>query len=205
LFNSSGYQIAENAGWGGTTVLTTLFAQVGAFPLPSTSADAALTTVLANGAYTTTVTGGSGIALAELYDEDPAAAATRLLNLSGRAPVGAGAGALIAGFIVAGAGSEKVLLRGVGPTLGAFGVTGTLAAPVLTLTDATGRVLATNSGWNGDPNIAAAAAAAGAFPLAAGSTDSAIVTTLTAGSYSVQVSGANGASGLAMVEVYETH
>jgi len=43
---------------------------------------------------------------------------------------------LIGGFIINGIANKEVLVRGLGPTLTQFGVTGVLADPTLTLTNA---------------------------------------------------------------------
>jgi hypothetical protein len=64
-------QISANDNWGGTSVLSAAFAQVGAFALPAASRDAALLVTLAPGSYTVNVNGvGSttGVALIEVYE-----------------------------------------------------------------------------------------------------------------------------------------
>jgi hypothetical protein len=66
-------------------------------------------------------------------------------------------------------------------------------------------LIETNAGWDtgllkGD--IAGASAAVGAFALQPGSSDCAAIQTLNPGGYTVQVSGADGVSGVALVEVY---
>ena len=48
---------AENNDWGGTSALTTAFAQVGAFALPVGSRDAALITTLMPGNYSVQASG----------------------------------------------------------------------------------------------------------------------------------------------------
>jgi len=86
---------------------------------------------------------------------------------------------------------------------------------VLSIYEGAGNVLARNQGW-GAPvtvlpaqiaasadQIAAAATAVGAFALPAGSADSAVIVTLTPGSYTAEVTGSNGATGVALVEIYE--
>jgi hypothetical protein len=131
---------------------------------------------------------------------------TRLVGISSRAFVGTGDSVLIAGFFVSGSGSEQVLVRGIGPALQAFGVSGTLAKPQLTVYDAGGNILASNAGWGTDPRaaqIAATAAAVGAFALPNGSADSSLLLDLPPGGYTVQVSGVGGTTGNGMVEVYE--
>lgn len=135
-------------------------------------------------------------------------AATRLVNISSRAEVDTGANIAIAGFVVSGpAGStEQVLVRAVGPSLAQFGVSGVLEQPVLTLYDASNTVVATNAGWSTASNaaeVAAAAAASGAFTLGSGSADSALLLSLAPGPYTAQVSGSAGSTGVALAEVYE--
>ncbi|MDP3070475.1 MAG: endo-1,4-beta-xylanase [Opitutaceae bacterium] len=131
--------------------------------------------------------------------------APRLANLATRAQVGGIAGPLAAGFVIAGGVEKTVLLRGVGPALTAFGVPGALARPVLTLYR-DGQPIATNTAWSSAANsaaIAAAAMEAGAFNLAPGSADSALLLRLASGAYSAQVTPADDGTGLALVEAYE--
>jgi kumamolisin len=145
------------------------------------------------------------------------AVSTRLANISARAEVETGSNILIAGFYVSGpAGTTKqVLVRGVGPALGAFGVSGALSNPVLGVYDSSSALIASNTGWNnglfaGSSTSAATfrtatatdMTSAGAFALTQGAADSAMVLTLPVGSYTVQVSGASG-TGVALAEVYE--
>jgi uncharacterized protein (DUF1800 family) len=127
----------------------------------------------------------------------------RLSNLSTRGQVMTGSDIMISGMVVGSGSPETVLIRAVGPTLATMGVTGVLQAPVLSLFNSSGTVIATNQGWGNGNATAAIMNSAGAFPLVAGSTDSALVATLTAGNYTAQVSGANGSTGVALLEVYE--
>lgn len=128
----------------------------------------------------------------------------RLSNLSTRAQAGAGDAVLTAGFVIGPGADKRVIIRAIGPTLGtAFGMTGVLANPILTLygPNSSTRVAASNDNWSAVD--AATFASVGAFALPAGSLDAAIVTTLAPGSYTAQVSGANNGTGIALVEVYE--
>ena len=71
LFDSTGTQIASNAGWGGTPALVAAFAKVGAFALPPASADSAMIVTLPSGLYTVEVAGtngSTGVALIEVYE-----------------------------------------------------------------------------------------------------------------------------------------
>lgn len=66
--------------------------------------------------------------------------------------------------------------------------------------------MSSNDNWGAAPNaaqVAAAAAGVGAFALAADSKDAVLLVTLQPGSYTAQVSGVDGTTGLALVEVYE--
>jgi hypothetical protein len=109
-----------------------------------------------------------------------------------------------------------VVVRGDGPVLTSFGLSGVLSSPTLTLSDASGTI-ATNSGWGNAPILGSAAtgamvvqpltaalsARAHAFALPPGSGDSGMVVTLPPGAYTAGVSGAGGSSGVVLVEIYE--
>ena len=130
-----------------------------------------------------------------------------VINLALRGRTGTGGETLIAGFVV-GAGSRQVLIRGIGPALVPFGVTGALADPRVILYDGAGRIVAENDNWSSggatvSAALTAAAGRAGAFPLTANSLDAALLTMLAPGSYTVHLSGASTASGVALIEAYE--
>ncbi len=206
LFNSAGVLVLANDNWATTDTAT--MNSVGAFALTNGSRDAALVATLSPGAYTAQVSGvnnTSGVAILEIYDVSGSA---RLMNLSTRAVVGSGANGLFSGLSVApGGGARRVLVRAIGPALAAFGVAGTLADPALAIVDSAGRQIAggANDNWDttGAPALTAAFAQAGAFPLAAGSRDAALVLDVQPGNYTIQVTGVGGATGAALVEVYD--
>jgi uncharacterized delta-60 repeat protein len=131
---------------------------------------------------------------------------SRLGNVSTRAYTGTGAQALAAGFVVGGTGSLPVLVRGIGPSLAAFGLSNFLGDPQLTLFNGMSTPLVSNDNWNSVPTQAAAIqtaeAAAGAFALTS-SLDAAALATLPAGNYSFQVTGQNGGTGIALAEAYD--
>lgn len=200
----------ENDNWGGGDVVREAMAAVGAFPFTGPSSrDAAVALTLAtrdnNSVRISAAGNGTGTVIAEIYDATPEAAFTaatpRLVNLSVLKHLGEG---LTVGFFVAGTGARQVLLRAIGPTLGAapFNVPGTVPDPRITLRAGSG-VIATNDDWSGTAALTAAFARVGAFALPAVSRDAALVATLAPGSYTVQVSGGDGLSGVALVEVYE--
>jgi sugar lactone lactonase YvrE len=206
LYDGSGAQIDLNEAWGGGAALAQLFSQVGAFALPAASNDTALSETLDAGGYTAHVSGqadGTGVALAELYDADLGSPPARLLNFSARGNVSAVTGFLVAGFSVSGTGTEKVLIRGIGPALASLGISGSLPSLRLTLYDSTGTLISSNSLWGGSAALSEAFGQAGAFALPSNSADAALIAILPAGSYTAQVSGMDGAGGMALVEVYE--
>jgi|GEM_PF-2554968 len=134
------------------------------------------------------------------------ASATRLGNISVRSHVGLGDNVLIAGFIIRGDEPKQVLIRAAGPALNGQGLTGTLAQTRVQLFQGSEALLA-NAGWSTATNAASIAqlgSAFGAFTFAPGSGDSAILTTLAPGAYTAIVSGADGGTGVALVEIYET-
>jgi len=153
-----------------------------------------------NAAYTAILRGQdntAGIGVIEAYDLD-GAASSKLSNISTRGFVGAGNGVLIGGFIV-GNDLAKVVIRAIGPSLGAFGITGALADPTLELRDADGARLASNDNWREDfqqDEIIATAL------QPTNDLESAIVTTLTPGAYTAIVAGTNNTTGVGVVEVY---
>ena len=206
VFDASGRVLASNTGWADDSQVAEAAAVVGAFPFPAGSADCALLIHLEPGAYTVEIAGAAGttgVALAELYEV--ASNGTRLANISTRAYVGTGSDILIPGFVISGTGSERLLVRGDGPALGAFGVPDVLAQTSIALFSGA-QEMARNTGWSTDPDapeILAQAAAVGAFALAADSADSALVTSLAAGPYTLQVTGVDGGEGEALAEVYE--
>jgi hypothetical protein len=117
---------------------------------------------------------------------------------------------LTVGFAIGGGtnGSKPILIRAAGPALAGFGLGGTLADPVLTLHSGSA-VLDFNDDWgtpaSAQPGIAAATAAAFAFPFStSASLDAALYeTNLVAGGYSAVVTGKSAANGLALAEVYD--
>lgn len=181
----------------------------GAFPLASGSRDAALLISLPPGGYTVQaagINGATGVALLELYDADQSGSTSELKNISGRADVGEGSDILIAGFVVVGSQPQKVLVRAVGPTLkdAPFNLPGTMDDPLLTIYKGQ-TVIASNDDWSTETNaaeVATTSGTVGAFALPSGSKDAAMLLTLEPGLYTAQVSGVNGATGVAVVEVY---
>ncbi|MBL9211419.1 MAG: endonuclease [Opitutaceae bacterium] len=207
-------RLAGNDDWNSADLA--LHTGAGAFAFPLQSRDAALATTLAPGSYTVQLRpagpgGATGIALVEVFELGPAGTG-RLINLSTRATVGTGQDILIPGVVVgaespaAANAPRPLLVRAVGPGLADFGVNGPLARPLVRVLRANGTVIAENIGWQAAPNrdaLVTASARVGAFPLAANRADSALLLTLEPAAYTIQVSGADGGSGIALVEVYD--
>jgi hypothetical protein len=142
------------------------------------------------------------VALVEVYDAASGNAA-KLANLSVRAYIGNGADVPNVGFVVAGTMPKKVLIRAVGPTLGAFGVTDALTDPQLELYR-DGMRIDFNDNWGGSAALRETFGQVGAFAFAdESSRDSVLVASLAPGTYTVVASGANGTTGVSLVELYE--
>jgi ice-binding like protein/putative Ig domain-containing protein len=214
----SGGLVATNSAWqtnssgqDQSALITAADTQVGAFPLAAGSNDTALLAEVNQGVYTASIVspnGSNGVALAEIYDTDTAPIpAGRLMDVSARMNVSPGQGTLIAGLVIAGNIPQTVLIRGDGPSLTSYGVTGALADPVVTVYSGSTQIAA-NAGWGTGASTAAQLSAAalevGAFPLPSGSKDSALLVTLQPGAYTIMVTSASGSSGVALVEVYDT-
>jgi hypothetical protein len=207
IYTSNGVELFRNSGWENGRDAARIPAHassVGAFPLAAGSKDSALADLVGAGSYTVQVsspTSQSGVALAELYELDDNG---RTVNLSTRARVRAGDGALIGGFVVEGPAHQRMLVRAVGPTLAAFGVSNALADPILTLHSGH-TVVASNDRWStgeGSTAIATASREVGAFNLTADSEDAALFITLPPGPYTVEVKGKDGGEGVALLEIY---
>jgi N-acetylneuraminic acid mutarotase len=118
-------------------------------------------------------------------------------NISARLKVETGDNALIGGFIVAGSGSKRVILRAIGPSLP---VSGALANPRLELYDHAGQLVGANDNWQNAPN--AQEITDTALPPT-NDLEAAILTTVASGNHTVVVRGENNSTGIGVVEVYD--
>ena len=106
-------------------------------------------------------------------------------------------------FMIRGESAKKILVRALGPTLGALGTSGAMSDPFIELFSGT-EVLGRNDNWGGSSELMQASAQAGATPMLNGSSrDAAILTTVVPGFYNALVSSADGLGGTVLVEVYE--
>jgi Tol biopolymer transport system component len=168
------------------------------------SLDAAIVATLDPGTYTAIVRGNndtSGIALVEVFDLNQSVD-SKLANISTRAFVNTADTIVIAGFILGGnSGDDRIVARGIGPSLTAFGVPNALANPTLELRDDNGALLIANNDWQDDPAQAAELIAANLAPTH--DLESGIAATLPPGLYTALLSGQNGGTGIGLVEVYD--
>jgi hypothetical protein len=195
--NDANGTIASNDNWqqGDTSRIPNGFA-------PNDARESVIVATLNPGSYTAVVRGaggGTGIGLIEAYDLSQGGG-SKLANISTRGPVESGDEVLIGGFIAGGApiGSAKVVVRGIGPSLGAAGVNGALQDPTLELFDGNGSPIAGNDNWR--DTQAGELQAIGIPP--SDDRESAIVASLVPGSYTAIVRGKNATTGIGLVEIY---
>jgi hypothetical protein len=107
---------------------------------------------------------------------------------------------MIGGFIVSGSQSKQMIVRGIGPSLTAAGVSGAVANPTLELHDSNGALISTNDNWQtgGQSSQISASGLAPSNPL-----ESAIIGTFSPGPYTAIVRGVSNTTGVGMVEVYD--
>lgn len=170
---------------------------------PMNPKESAILRWLGPGSYTAVLKGannGSGNALVEVYDFDDDLTAARLSNLSTRCFVQKGDDVVIAGVIVNGSKPQRLVIRGIGPSLAAppFNVPQALVDPFLDLRDGNGGSVFINDNWQDTQE--AQIQLTGLAPSKA--SESAIDVTVSPGNYTAILSGKNGASGNALVEVY---
>ena len=192
------------------------FTATGAFAFPNGSKDAALVVDLpaspTGEGYSVQVTNASGtggLVLVEVYDADilRGTSTSLIVNVSVRGQTAPGADVLTLGLVIGGQGPRTLLVRGIGPKLASFGVTGTVPDPRLQIVDSQGRVILANDDWASADfvtELALASTYVGAFALDAGSKDAATLSLVEPGAFTIQVSGtAANPSGEALVEVYD--
>jgi hypothetical protein len=194
LWNSAGQVLAANDDWNEAPNRQEIIDSTLA---PTNAAESAILITLPPGTYTAVVNGvnnTSGVGLVELYDLGTAAKST-LANISTRGLVGSGNDVMIGGFIVSGPGAERVIVRGLGPSL-PFPTK--LADPVLELHDQNGALLRANDNWRADqkdeiertgipPNY---------------DEESALVSSVVPSNYTAILRGANGSTGVGLIEIY---
>ncbi|MEO7725034.1 MAG: aryl-sulfate sulfotransferase [Chthoniobacterales bacterium] len=199
LFDGFGQAVATNDDWAAGNDA----GQIGADGLaPGDSAEAALRATLAPGVYSAVVSGkdtAPGIGLVEVYDVS-AASDSQLANMSTRGVVGTGPDdLLISGFILGAMDNSTIVLRSLGPSLAALGISNPLSDPGFTVYDQNGSLLAANNNWQDDP---------GAPDLTlnqlapADPAEAATILYLPVGAYTAVTAGADAGRGVGLIEVY---
>ena len=201
LHNSSGALIATNDNWRTSQQSALIAAHIN----PTNNLESALIVSVQGGSsYTAIVRGAkntTGVGLVEAYDLTSGNVTTRLANISTRGNVLTNDNVMIAGFIVLGDSSKRMIVRVVGPSLAINGkkIPGTLADPTLELHDGKGALIAQNDNWQSTQR--AEITATGVQPR--DTRESAIISTLKPGAYTAIVRGARNTTGISLVEAYD--
>jgi len=131
----------------------------------------------------------------------PTASPARALNISTRAQVDTGNNVMIGGFIITGNAAKPVVIRGLGPSLGAFGVQNVLADPLLELRGANGSLIMKNDNWKDDQR----SQIEGTLFQPTDDHESVIVASLPPAGYTAVLMGKNQPGGVGLVEIYDTN
>ena len=171
---------------------------------PTNDRESAILATLPPGAYTAVMSGKgstSGVAVVEVYDLSQSESA-KLANMSTRAFVSTGDNILIAGFVLGDSSVEdRIVVRGIGPSLIEAGVPNGLADPVLELRNQEGALIGMNNDWRDNPASADEISAAGLAPT--NDREAALTAILPPGVYTALLLGGNGGTGIGVVEVYD--
>jgi hypothetical protein len=156
---------------------------------------------LGSSTVTVTATDLDGLTVSQSFTVTVVTAPGRLVNVSTRLQVGTNENVLIAGFIVRGGTSKRLMVRGIGPS---SGVSGALANPYIELHDASGALITSNDNW-GDNSNKQEIVDTGIAP--ASNLESAILTTVASNDsgvlYTAVLQGVNASTGIGVVEAYD--
>jgi hypothetical protein len=170
---------------------------------PGDDRESVIFATLNPGAYTAALTGKNdttGVGLVEVYDNNQGSD-SELANISTRGFVRANQSVMIGGFILGGnAGSTRIALRGIGPSLSLFGLNNVLADPTLELHDANGATLVSNDNW-GDDTVTADLLSTNGLGLQ-DPKESGIFISLPPGAFTAVLAGKDGGIGLGLIEIY---
>ena len=217
LHDSTGALIASNDNWlrtiiGGIITTDQVRDIRNSGLAPTDPRESAIIADLSAGNYTAIVRGVSdtmGIGLVEVYDLSPDSNSI-LGNISTRSLVQADDNVMIGGFIIQGTQQKKVIVRAIGPELGAppFNIPNALANPSLELHDGLGARIASNDNWQrtiigGIITTDQRADIRNSGHAPTDGRESAIVADLPPGNYTAIVHGVNNTTGIGLVEVYD--
>jgi hypothetical protein len=206
IHDSSGATVATNNDWKvtqtGGLITSDQAAEIGSSGVaPGNDLESAIIADLAPSSYTAVVSGfggTTGTGVVDAYDIS-AASPAKLANIATRGLIQAGDKLMIAGFIVQNA-PVKAVVRAIGPSLLAFGISNALPDTTLQLRDKNGAILLENDDWQSDPQQAQELLAIGLQP--SHDLEAALITTIQPGQYTAQVRGKDNASGIGVVQVY---
>ncbi|HVF72837.1 MAG TPA: hypothetical protein VM940_14640 [Chthoniobacterales bacterium] len=201
---SGGGLLAQNDNWQDDPGQETQLIVLGLAP-QNPKESGIVTSLPSAGSYTAILAGkngGTGVGLVEIYDVSQPTGATdaQLANISTRGLVQTGSNVMIGGFILGGGDNAQVALRGIGPSLGQFGLSPLLADPTLELHDSNGALLISNDDWQSDPTSAAQLSLRGLAP--GNEKESGIFASLPPGAFTAVLAGKNGGTGIGLVEIY---
>jgi hypothetical protein len=171
---------------------------------PSNDLESAIIANLSPGSYTAVVRGfgnSTGTGVVDAYDLSPASPA-RLVNIATRGLVQPGDKLMIAGFIIQN-GPVRAVVRAIGPSLVAFGITNALPDTTLQLRDQNGAIVVENDDWkvrSDGSSQQAELEATGLQPT--NDLEAAFVTILQPGQYTAQLRGKPETTGIGVVQVY---
>ena len=156
LHNGTGALIASNDNWqqtiiGGIITASQVVAIQSSGHPPGDPKESAIIAELPPGNYTAIVRGvtnTTGVALVEVYNLSSSSDSI-LGNISTRSFVQTGDNIMIGGFIVQGSTPRRVVIRAIGPELGAppYNIPNALANPTLELHNGSGALIASNDNW----------------------------------------------------------
>jgi hypothetical protein len=205
VFDEAGIQIATNDNWRGTQQAAITASGLAPTNDQESAVILNLTSAASKSNYTAILSGAagsSGIGVIEVYDLEAESFAD-LGNVATRGLVGSGDKVLIGGLIVRDVSftnqPQNIVVRGIGPSLNAAGVSNALQDPFIELHDAQGALVVSNDDWGSSPD-AGALTISGLAPT--NPKESAILKNLAPGAYTVVLSGMNGGTGVGSVEAY---
>ncbi len=204
IFDANNAKIASNDDWKATQVggiiTSDQFGEINASGLaPNNDFESAIIANLAPGSYTGVVRGAGntvGTGVVDAYDLS-AASPARLTNIATRGLIQPGDKLMIAGFIVQNA-PVRAVIRAIGPSLAAFGITNALPDTALQLRDQNGGIVQENDDWKTTQQQELEST--GLQP--SNDLEAALVTTIPPGQYTAQVRGKPEATGTGVVQVY---
>ncbi len=204
IFDASNVKVARNDNWKTTQVggliTANQFPEISASGLaPGKDPESAIIANLAPGSYTAVVRGAGntvGTGVVDAYDLSPASAA-KLANVATRGLIQPGDKLMIAGFIIQN-GPVRVVVRAIGPSLTAFGITNALPNTTLQLRDQNGAIVRQNDDWKTDQKLELEST--GLQPT--NDLEAALVVTIPPGQYTAQVRGKPESTGIGVVQVY---